>query len=81
MGGDEDPIPPDGDIHPIPQPPFHGIWKDVEFHAPEQHNAPAQDDDMPHVNTPPLSPIHPHGAPAASLMLPWKPLIVMLQCK
>ena len=22
---------------------------------------------MPHVNTPPLSPVHPHGAPAAQL--------------
>ena len=64
MGGDEDPIPPDGVLHPMPLAPFGGIWHDADFHdqdhhqaAPAAHHAPDENnEDIPMVHTPPLSP-------------------------
>ena len=44
MGGDEDPIPPDGVLHPMPHAPFGGIWHDADFmddHHHDAHAAPA----------------------------------------
>ena len=63
MGGDEDPIHPDGVMHPIPLAPFGGIWQDDDFNgnenhhaAPASHHAPIDDnEDIPMVNTPTLS--------------------------
>ena len=60
-GGDEDPIPPDGVMHPMPFAPFGGIWNDAEFvdnenhhAAPASHHAPeARNEDVPMVHTPP----------------------------
>lgn len=71
MGGDEDPIPPDGVLHPMPQAPFGGIWHDTDFMgdehdhaAPAAHHAPAADNDaIPMIPTPPLSPESDHHEP------------------
>ena len=64
MGGAEDPIPPDGVMHPMPFAPFGGIWHDADFHndqnpnaAPAAHHAPEENQDVvPMVQTPPQSP-------------------------
>jgi hypothetical protein len=38
MGGDDDPLPPDGaNPHPMPNLPFGGIWEDAEFHQNNIH--------------------------------------------
>lgn len=71
MGGDEDPIPPDGNVHPLPHAPFGGVWHDAHFHGHEDdENLQQPHNDylyMPHVVTPPQSHVNPHGALAANM--------------
>ena len=69
MGGDEDPIPPDGNLHPMPHAPFGGIWHDADFaHNEEPHAAPAvhhapdgDHENIPMVYTPPQDPENSHA--------------------
>ncbi|KAM0850812.1 hypothetical protein ACQ4PT_052850 [Festuca glaucescens] len=67
MGGDEDPLPPDGgNPHALPNLPFGGILEDMVPEenvaapdvnaAPAQHNVPHDVNDVPMIPTPPLSP-------------------------
>lgn len=71
IGGDEDPIPPDGVLHPMPNALFGGVWVDADFqedHMPEGRDDPVVDGNgVPMIPTPPISPDHKHGAaPAAN---------------
>lgn len=57
IGGDEDPIPPNGNMHPMPGVPFGGIWEDADFDEQhEQQNQPEIDNGVPMIQTPPQSP-------------------------
>lgn len=82
IGGDEDPIPPDGALHPLPNAPFGGIWEDADFDNHHMQHDPVFDaNGVPMILTPPQSPGMAHGAPLPMTNLLLRLLTVLLLCK
>jgi hypothetical protein len=64
LGGDDDPLPPDGgNPHPLPNLPFGGIWEDADF----VHNMIQENVAPPHI---PATPAHGHFAPSVEDFIP-----------